>query len=131
MIGLQILIAVLLLAGASIGAHFYSQKCIELFLGKETDDLGFIIDTECVPARWSLKYAKKVERLREKGASEARIERVKKRADRRFYRRMKRIKAFTRGAPVFADESHRKITLEDLDRIGEQWRRREFQHEPY
>lgn len=131
MIGLQLLIAILLLAGASIGAYYYSQLCIRIFLGKETEDLGYILDTECVPARWCLKYAKRVERMRDKGASEKRIERLKKYADWRFKRRMKRIKAFAKGAPVFTDEGHRKITLEDLDRIGEQWRRREFQHEPY
>lgn len=131
MIGIEILIAVLLLGGICVAAYFYSQKCIELFLGKDTDDLGYILDTECVPARWCLKYAKGIERMRANGASEDRIERAKKFADRKFQKRMNRIKAFARGAPVFESESHRNVTLEDLDRIAEQWKRREFLHEPY
>ena len=131
MIGIQILVSVILLALVCVGAYFYSQKCIELFLGKETDDLEYILDTECVPGRWSIRYARRIEKMRAKGIDEDKIERVRQLADRKFQRRMKRIQAFAKGAPIFENESYRNVVIEDLGRIKEQWKRREFLHEPY
>ena len=131
MIGIQLLVGILGFVLLVLGAYFYSMKCIDIFLIKETDDLEYILDTECVPARWSLKYAKRVERMRGRGASETSIERVKKYADRRFQRRMKRVESFAKGAPIFQGESYRNVVIEDLGRIKEQWKRREFLHDPY
>ena len=131
MIGLQLLIGILGFVLLVLGAYFYSMKCIDVFLIKETDDLEYILDTECVPARWCLKYAKRVERMRNRGASEDKIERVKRCADHRFQRRMKRVESFAKGAPIFQGESYRNVVIEDLSRIKEQWRRREFLHDPY
>lgn len=131
MLGIQLLICIVLLALICVGAYFYSMIWIKLFLSNDTDALGYILDTECVPAQWSLKYAKRIEHMREKGISEAKIERIKKRADRHFQRKMKRIVAFAKGAPIFESDNHRKVTLEDLERIKGQWNRREFMYEPY
>lgn len=131
MIGIQLLIFGGLLALICVGAYFYSQKCIDIFLIKEVDDLEYILDTEGVPARWCLKYAKHIERIRNRGASEAKIERVKKFADHKFQHKMKRMIAFAKGAPIFESDNYRNVVMEDLRRIGEQWKRREFMHDPY
>ena len=131
MIGIQRLIFGVLLALVCVGAYFYSQKWIDIFLVREVDDLEYILDTECVPARWCLRYAKLIGWMRNRGAGEDKIERVKKLADRKYRRRMKRMIAFAKGAPIFESDNYRNVVMEDLKRIGEQWQRREFLHEPY
>ena len=120
MLGLELLIAILLLGLLSIGAYFYSQRCIQLFLG-----------TESVPARWCLPHARRIARMQQRGAGERRMERARRRADRRFQKGMRRMQAFAKGAPIFETEGARKGTLDDLKRIQGQWKERIFQHEPY
>lgn len=131
MIGIQLLIFGGILALVCVGAYYYSGFWINLFLVKKADDLEYILDTEGPPARWCLKYAKRVERMRNRGASEEKIERVKKFADYRFQRRMKGIIAFAKGAPIFESDNYRNVVIEDLMRIREQWKRREFMYDPY
>ena len=131
MLGLELLIAIWLLGLLSVGAYFYSQRCIQLFLGRETDELSYILDTESVPARWCLPHARRIARMQQRGAGERRMERARRRADRRFQKGMRRMQAFAKGAPIFETEGARKGTLDDLKRIQSQWKERIFQHEPY
>lgn len=131
MIGIQLLIFGGILALVCVGAYFYSQKCIDIFLIREVDDLEYILDTEGPPPRWCIKYAKRIEKMRSRGAGEEKIERMKKYADFRFQRRMKRVVAFAKGAPIFESDNYRNVVIEDLMRIKEQWKRREFLHDPY
>ena len=131
MIGIEILIAVALLGLASVGAYFYSQKCIEWFLHNDTEDMGFILDTRCVPARWSEKRVRKIARMKERGADDARIERARGRANAHYLKRMNRMIAFAKGAPVFDSESARKAAVDDLAAIRTEWKRREYLHDPY
>jgi hypothetical protein len=131
MIAIQLLVGIGLLALVCVGAYFYSQKCIEWFLHKDSDDLDFVLESEGVPARWCAARVRKIERMRTRGASEAQIERARARANKRYLRRMNRIMAFARGAPVFESESHRQVALQDLARIRSVWERREYLHEPY
>lgn len=131
MIGIEILIAVLLLGLACVGAYFYSQKCIEWFLHNDTEDMGAILDTRCVPARWCEKRVRAIARMKERGADEKRIERAKARANVRYLKRMNRVIAFAKGAPVFESESARKAAVDDLMAIRTEWKRREYLHDPY
>lgn len=131
MIGIQIGIAILLLGLISVGAHFYSQKCIEWFLHNDTEDMGFILDTRCVPARWCKARVQAIARMKERGIEEGQIERAKARANMRYLKRMNRVIAFAKGAPVFESDSARKAVLDDLISIREEWKRREYLHDPY
>lgn len=131
MIGIELLLAVLALALACVGAYFYSQKCIEWFLNRDAEDLEYILDTRSVPARWCEKNVSKIARMKQHGAREAQIERAKARANGRYLRRMNRTMAFARGAPVFESDSHRQVALNDLKAIKEEWKGREYLHDPY
>lgn len=131
MIGIELLVAVLLLGLACVGAYFYSQKCIEWFLHNDTEDMGYILDTRLVPARWCEKRVRFITRMKQRGANAARIERAKSRANARYLKRMNRVIAFAKGAPVFESESARKATLDDLKSIRTEWERREYLHDPY
>ncbi len=131
MIGIELLVAVLLLGLACVGAYFYSQKCIEWFLHNDTEDMGYILDTRLVPARWCEKRVRFIARMKERGADAARIERAKSRANAGYLKRMNRVIAFAKGAPVFESESARKAVLDDLKAIRTEWERREYLHDPY
>ena len=131
MIGIELIVAVLLLALACVGAYFYSQKCIEWFLHNDTQDMGYILDTRLVPARWCEKRVRAIERMRENGADDKRIERARARANARYLKRMNRVIAFAKGAPVFDGESARKAAIDDLAAIRAEWKRREYLHDPY
>ena len=131
MLGLELLIGILIFGLLSVGAYFYSQKCIKIFLSREIEELSYILDTESVPGRWSLHYAKRISRMRAHRVSERRIERVKRAADRKFQKGMHRIQAFAKGAPIFENDGARNVTLSDLKRTQTQWKERVFQHEPY
>jgi hypothetical protein len=131
MIGIQLIIAALLFGLVCVGASFYSQKCVQWFLHNDTEDLGYILDTRCVPGRWCHKRAEAIARMKARGADEGRLERARSRANRRYLKRMNRVIAFAKGAPVFENESARKATVDDLAAIRAEWVRREYLHEPY
>ncbi len=131
MIGIELIVGVLLLGLICVGAYFYSQWCIERFLHNDTEDMGYILDTRMVPTRWCEKRVRAIERMRKDGADEARLERARIRANARYLKRMKRVIAFAKGAPVFDSESARKAAIEDLTSIQAEWERREYLHDPY
>lgn len=131
MIGFELILAVLFLSLVCVGAYFYSQKCIEWFLHNDTEDMGYILDTRLVPARWCERHVREIERMRKGGAGEERIERTKARVNARYLKRMNRVIAFAKGAPVFDSESARKAAVEDLVAIRAEWKRREYLHDPY
>ncbi len=131
MIGIELLIAVLLLGLVSVGAYFYSQKCIQWFLHNDTEDMGYILDTRCVPARWCEARVRAIGRMKARGADEGQIERARARANARYLKRMKRVIAFAKGAPVFDGESARRAAIDDLSAIRAEWERREYLHDPY
>lgn len=116
----------------SVGAYFYSAKCIEILYTRDKEDLEYILDTQCVPGRWCRKYVHRTERMREKEAGEERIERVRVRANRYYLRRMKRIEAFARSDFYYQyNQAAKSAVQRDLQNIRTQWERREYLHEPY
>ena len=116
----------------SVGAYFYSIKCIEILYTRDKEDLEYILDTQCVPGRWCRKYVHRTERMREKEAGEERIERVRVRANRYYLHRMKRIEAFARSDFYYQyNQTAKSAVQRDLRNIRTQWERREYLHEPY
>ena len=70
--------------------------------------------------------------MREKGANEERIERVRAHANRYYLRRMKRIEAFARSDFYYQYNHTAKAAVQrSLQNIRSQWERREYLHEPY
>ena len=69
--------------------------------------------------------------MRDNGADNQRIERARARANARYLKRMNRVVAFAKGAPVFDSESARKAAIDDLAAIRTEWKRREYLHDPY
>ena len=129
---LWMLIGVLGLGFISVGAYFYSAKCIEILYTRDKEDLEYILDTRCVPGRWCEKYVRRTERMQEKGVSGERIERVRVRANRYYLRRMKRIEAFARSDFYYQyNQTAKSAVQRDLQNIRTQWERRDYLHEPY
>ena len=129
---LWMLIGIVGVGLVGVGTYFYSSKWIEILYFRDKDDLDFILDTRDVPPRWSMRYAKKTERMRKKGASESSIEKVKIRADRYYLRRLRRIKAFARSDSFYQYNKTAKMVVQsDLERIHGEWVRKEYPHEPY
>ncbi len=129
---LWMLIGIFGLAFICVAAYFYSAKWIEIIYIRDQEDLDYVLDTQCVPARWCEKYVRKVERMREKGASEDAIERVRVRANNYYLRRMKRLEAFARADFYYQyNKTAKAVAQRDLENIHTQWERREYLHEPY
>ena len=129
---LWMLIGIFGLGFISVGSYFYSAKCIEILYTRDKEDLDYILDTQCVPMRWCKKYVRRTERMRERGASEDRIERVRVRANNYYLRRMKRIEAFARSDFYYQyNQTAKMVVQRNLENIHTQWERREYLHEPY
>ena len=129
---LWMLIGIFGLGFISVGAYFYSAKWIEILYTRDKEDLDFIVDTQCVPARWSMKYVRRVERMQQRGASEQSIERVRVRANNHYLRRIKRIEAFARSDTFYQyNQTAKAVVQRDLENIHTQWERREYPHDPY
>ena len=129
---LWMLIGIFGLGLISVGTYFYSAKWIEIIYTRDKEDLDYILDTQGVPPRWCQKYVRKTERMRERGASDEAIEKVRVRANNYYCRRMKRIEAFARSDTFYQynQTARRKVQM-DLENIHTQWERREYLHEPY
>lgn len=129
---LWMLIGIIGIALAGVGTYFYSSKWIEILYFRDKDDLDFILDTRDVPMRWSKRYVKKTERMRKKGADEQKIEKVKKRADRYYLRKLRRIMAFARSDTFYQyNKTAKMVAQQDLENIHTEWLNREYPHEPY
>lgn len=129
---LWMLIGVFGIGLVSVGAYFYSAKWIEILYTRDKEDLDYILDTQGVPPRWCNRYVRRTERMRAKGVSEERIERVRVRANSYYLRRMKRIEAFARSDTFYQyNKTAKAVVQRDLENIHTQWERREYLHEPY
>ena len=129
---LWMLIGIFGIGFIGVGTYFYSAKWIEILYLKDKDDLDFILDTRDVPPRWSKRFAKRVGKMRERGAGEKRIERVKSRADRYYLHRMNRIKALARSDSYYQyNKTAKAVVQRDLENISVEWKKKEYQHEPY
>lgn len=130
MLGWVFLAGVVMVALLGIFQYYYSSWLMKRMLGDEQDALEYVLDTGDVPAKWCLKYARIVrilKRIRLGFAAEI----VKKIADLRFQRRLKKLIAFVKGGPCVSSDSDKRAAIRDLKRIGAQWKRREFEHDPY
>ncbi|TDQ40778.1 hypothetical protein [Aureibacillus halotolerans] len=89
---------------------FIIQLFMKQVIGKKHSDLQDICDSEDVPARWSDRFEKKVERLK----SDQQMKRVRRLANKTYIRKLNRLIAYTKHTRLVENEEVREQLLNDL-----------------
>jgi cytoskeletal protein RodZ len=115
---LSFILAVFLIMLASIWfVNFFTKK----YIGERHLILDEIIATSEVPKSWSRKYEIRMEKMRKKQHNQEKISKFQGKSNRRYIKKLDRLKNYVKKTSLVEDEKTRKVILEDLEKVRMEW----------
>ncbi|MBM7566053.1 hypothetical protein [Paenibacillus sacheonensis] len=119
-IALILLVFMACLTLIMVASIWYMRLMLDKIFGEKHRDLEHIASTGMIPERWSLKHAKKMIRLYEKGDDRA-LRSARRAAARSYLRKLRRLSAYVKKTNLVENEETRQSMLRNLRQAAREW----------
>ncbi|MGI6707230.1 MAG: hypothetical protein ACOX6S_13710 [Clostridia bacterium] len=114
---------IVVLVGIILASNWYFNLMMGQFVGKHHHLIEEILETGRVPQRWSKKFDKKIQKLKNSGADADQIRLVRRRAMAYYAKQMDQLMRYVKGTTLVQGEDVRQDILDRLENHRANWER--------